>query len=140
LHAEPIASYDTVGPATSGARWWWIYLLVSALLTVGAIAARGIALIVLPASIPVLVLSIYVGSRLPRLPQRVVLLPGEVHLVASRGAEIVPGSELELTRTAISGRFTIRRVDTPDRALARVQTDDGAALVDHFRQAGVRLV
>jgi hypothetical protein len=139
LPAEPIASYDTVGPATSGARWWWIYLLVSALLTVGAIAARGIALIILPASIPVLALSIYVGARLPRLPQRVVLLPREVHFVAPRGAEIVPASELELTRTAISGRFTIRRRAEPERPLARVQTDDGAALVASFAEAGVPL-
>ena len=140
MATEPIASYDTVRPATSGARYWWIYLLVSALLTVGAIAARGIALIILPASLPVLALSIYVGVRLPRLPQRVVLLPGEVHFLAQRGPEVVPGSELELTPTAISGRFTIRRADAPDRPLARVQTDDGAALVAHFREAGVPLV
>ena len=140
MDAEPIASYDTVGPATSGARWWWIYLLVSALLTVAAIAARGIALIILPASIPVLVLSIYVGARLPRLPQRVVLMPGEVHFVAPRGVEIVAGPELELSRTSISGRFTIRRTGAPDRPIARVQTDDGAALIEHFRAAGVRLV
>jgi hypothetical protein len=135
--AEPVAAYDTVGPATSGARWWWIYLVVSALLTVGAIAARGIALIVLPASIPVLVLSISVGMRLPKLPQRVVLFPGEVHLVAPRGAEVISSADLELARTPVSGRFTIRRRGDPERALARVQTDDGAALVEAFARAGV---
>jgi hypothetical protein len=140
LAGEPIAAYDVVGPQTSGARYWWIYLLVSALLTVGAIAARGIALIILPASVPVLVLSVYVGARLPRLPRRVVLVPGEVHFVAPRDAEVVPASDLELTRTGISGRFALRRSDAPERVLARVQTDDGAALVEHFRQAGVRLV
>jgi hypothetical protein len=137
--AEPVAAYDTVGPATSGARWWWIYLIVSALLTVGAISARGIALIVLPASLPVLVLSISVGRRLPKLPQRVVLFPNEVHLVAPRGSEVIASSELELARTPISGRFTIRRRAEPERALARVQTDDGAALVDAFARAGVSL-
>ena len=137
--AEPVAAYDTVGPATSGARYWWIYLLVSALLTVGAIAARGIALIVLPASVPVLVLSVYAGARLPKLPQRVVLFPGEVHLVAPRGAEVIASAELELARTPISGRFTIRRRAEPERPLARVQTDDGAALVDAFTRAGVSI-